>query len=353
VVTLAVKTGYTFTGVEANSFTHSGATEIRNVANSGMVTITFPATANTVVSLFNLDGLVTAPVRNILPDTTWINEAQYTGNIQWQTENGEYHYSYFADATVYKAVVTLTAKEGWTFDGVAEDNFTYTGATVTNAANSGTVTITFPATVAAVSAFSLDSHVTAPVNRAAPLTTPVNTDQYTGSVSWQTEDGTAFTGNFEPFTVYKAVVVLTAKASYTFDGVAENRFTYTGATEISNAANSGAVAITFPATKGDPNTEIPPPIGNPSVKLYLDGNSAPLAHNGTTVIDAGNGTYVVSIATDHSSVVWHLNGTELTQQAGRTSITLSKRTAGIYQVTVEATPQGGQRQSGVHTFKVE
>jgi hypothetical protein len=353
VLTLTAKANYTFNGVSINSFTYTGATSVYNAAHSGTVTITFPATAAAVVSALSLDSLVTAPVRDTLSNTTWINETQYTGSIQWQTENGETHYSYFADATVYKAVVTLTAKTNYTFDGVAENSFTYTGATsVANAANSGTVTITFPATEARVSAFSLDGKVTAPVNRATPLTTPVDTDQYTGSVAWEHEDGTVLAGNFEPFTVYKAVLTLTAKDGWTFDGVWMNSFTYTGAMVV-NDTDSGTVTIIFPATLGDPNADIPPPIGNPSVKLYLNGGATALEHSGTTAIDAGTGTYIVSIDADHSSIVWYLNGTQLGQYAGRTSITLSKRTTGTYLVTVEATPQGGQRQSGAHTFTVE
>jgi hypothetical protein len=354
VVTLTAKAGWTFNGVEVDSFSYTGATSVANAANSGTVTITFPATAVAEVSALILDSLVTAPVRNVWPDTDWINETQYTGTIEWQTENGETYGYYFADATIYRAVLTLTAKANYTFDGVAENSFTYTGATsIANAANSGTVTITFPATESAVSAFSLDGKVTAPVNRATPITTPVDTDQYTGSVAWKNEDGTALAGNFEPFTVYQAVVVLTAKAGWTFDGVWMSYFTYSGATVVPHDTDRGTVTITFPATLGDPNTEIPSPIGNPSVKLYLNGGATALAHGGTTPITVGTGTYVVSIDSDHSSILWYLNGTQLTQYAGRTSITLSKRTAGTYLVTVEATPQGGERQSGAHTFTVE
>jgi hypothetical protein len=48
VVTLTAKTGFTFTGVAANSFTHTGASETpSNAVNSGTVTITFPATTGT------------------------------------------------------------------------------------------------------------------------------------------------------------------------------------------------------------------------------------------------------------------------------------------------------------------
>jgi hypothetical protein len=53
--------------------------------------------------------------------------------------------------------------------------------------------------------------------------------------------------------VYKAVVSLTAKSGFTFAGVAENSFTHSGATSVANAANSGTVTITFPATTGGGN----------------------------------------------------------------------------------------------------
>jgi hypothetical protein len=152
--------------------------------------------------------------------------------------------------------------------------------------------------------------------------------------------------------VYKAVVTLTAKAGWTFDGVGANSFIYTGAVEISNAANSGTVTITFPATAAeDPNTGIP--IGSPSVKLYRDGGTTPLEQNGNTTISSGTGVFTVSIDEgSYSAIAWTVNGNAASQAQGKTSITLSKRTAGKYLVTVEATPQGGAKQSGAHTFTV-
>jgi hypothetical protein len=41
----------------------------------------------------------------------------------------------------------------------------------------------------AVSDFSLDGKVTAPVQDAAPVTTPIDAAQYTGIISWQTVGG--------------------------------------------------------------------------------------------------------------------------------------------------------------------
>ncbi|GAB6392405.1 MAG: hypothetical protein MdMp014T_1778 [Treponematales bacterium] len=72
-----------------------------------------------VVSLRNLTGAVTAPVTDAVPDTAAIDTAQYTGTVAWQNAGGAaFTGNTFAASTVYKAVVTLTAKSGYTFAGV-------------------------------------------------------------------------------------------------------------------------------------------------------------------------------------------------------------------------------------------
>ncbi|GHV29104.1 hypothetical protein AGMMS4952_14250 [Spirochaetia bacterium] len=260
VVTLTAKTGFTFTGLAANSFTHNGATSVTNAVDSGTVTITFPATAavDTIVNTLSLDSLVTAPVNNAAPQATFPEQTQYTGTIAWTTGAGTTHSGAFAASTVYKAVVTLTAKTGFTFTGLAADSFTHNGATsVTNAANSGTVTIAFPATGAdgggnsgggtVVTALALDALVTAPVTGATPQAFTDQT-QYIGTIAWTTGAGTAHSGAFAASTVYKAIVTLTAKTGFTFTGLAADSFTHNGATSVTNAVNSSMVTITFPAT---------------------------------------------------------------------------------------------------------
>jgi hypothetical protein len=343
--------------VAANSFACSGATSVTNPANSGIVTITFPATQaasgqDTPVTSFSLTGSVTVPVKGATPVTTAIDTTQYSGTVAWQTAYGAAHNGAFAASTVYQAVITLTAKSGYTFDGVGANRFTCSGATsVTNAANSGVVTIIFPMTAVpdTVSAFSLDGKVTAPVTGATPVATAIDHTQYTGTIAWQTSNGAAHTDVFAASTVYRAVITLTAKTGYTFDGVGANSFTYPGATSVRNAANSRVVTIIFPATADD--TTIP--IGNSSVKLYLDSGTVPLAQNGTTPV-TGTGTFTVGIDTgSYSSIVWYLNGNPQTRFQGETSIVLSKQTAGTYLVTVEATPAGGAKQSGAHSFRVQ
>jgi formylglycine-generating enzyme required for sulfatase activity len=83
------------------------------------------------------------------PSTAAINVNQYTGTIAWKTSTGAAHSGNFAVSAVYQAEVSLAAKTGFTFAEIAADTFTYSGATVTHSAGTGTsltVTITFPAT---------------------------------------------------------------------------------------------------------------------------------------------------------------------------------------------------------------
>uniref|UniRef100_UPI000255545A DUF5018 domain-containing protein n=1 Tax=Treponema primitia TaxID=88058 RepID=UPI000255545A len=109
-------------------------------------TVNVNITSDTVINVLSLNGLVTAPVKDTAPDTTGIDESQYTGTVTWQKGDGASFAGNFARATVYQAIVTLTAKPGYTLTGMTANSFTYGGAAVTNAADSGILTITFPAT---------------------------------------------------------------------------------------------------------------------------------------------------------------------------------------------------------------
>jgi hypothetical protein len=398
------------------------------------------ASKDVVVNALELTNLVAAPVKGEAPNIATISTVQYTGDIAWGKEDGSNFSGNFAASTVYQAVVTLTANSGFTFKDVAANSFSHARATVTNAANSGTVTIVFPATEALspisdltatagdklvtlawtdpeeadlgsieiswtstlgdddvkvskgkltytaqglsnetvytftlkavdtagnksdgvsvrvipvapelVSVLDLTKLVTRPKQGAQPVTTEIDTPQYTGTVAWQTQDGAAHSGVFAASTEYQAVVALTAKAGFSFSGVAANSFRYAGAT-VTNEAGSGTtitVTITFPATK---KADIS--IENPSVKIFCDDDDDPLDHNGTTTVDSEPGIITVSIDPSYASVVWYLNGTKVTTANG-ISLALPKRTAGIYQITVEAEAPGGAQHSGAHTFVIE
>ncbi|MCL2480207.1 MAG: hypothetical protein FWF38_00700 [Spirochaetaceae bacterium] len=87
------------------------------------------------------------------------------------------------------------------------------------------------------------SGVTAPVGGATPVTTITPTAQYTGTVTWAPVNNP-----FVYATAYTATITLTPVSGFTFNGVGTNFFTVTGATTVTNSANSGVVTAIFPAT---------------------------------------------------------------------------------------------------------
>ena len=85
---------------------------------------------------------IPAPVARKYPKKVVQEGRQFTGTVAWSPSAVAFNY-----ATVYTATITLKAKVGYTFDGVAENFFTAAGAaSVSNAANSGVVTAVYPAT---------------------------------------------------------------------------------------------------------------------------------------------------------------------------------------------------------------
>jgi len=96
-----------------------------------------------------------------------------------------------------------------------------------------------------------------PVTGEIPVTT-INNSQYTGTVVWEeTVSGNPVGTTFNATTEYTATITLTAKKGYTFQGVSVNFFSVTGATSVSNSANSGVVTAMFPKTEDatPPDTE--------------------------------------------------------------------------------------------------
>ena len=241
-ITLTAKPGFTLGGVAANFFTVAGATTATNLANSGVVTAVFPATAApTVINIAPIPG-VTAPVTGATPVTTITPTAQYTGTVTWSPASNP-----FTGPVVYTATITLTAKPGFTLTGVTANFFTVVGtsAPATNLANSGVVTAVFPATAApTVVNMAAIPGVTPPVTGAIPVTTITETAQYTGTVTWSPTSN-PFAGPM----VYTATITLTAKPGFTLTGVTANFFTVVGTSApATNLANSGVVTAVFPIT---------------------------------------------------------------------------------------------------------
>ena len=95
-----------------------------------------PKTINTAITQ------LTAPVKNEVPQTE-IETDEYTATIVWSPEVEDK----FGYNTVYTATITITPKTNYTVKGIAENGYTVSGAeTVTNEADSATVTVVYSAT---------------------------------------------------------------------------------------------------------------------------------------------------------------------------------------------------------------
>jgi hypothetical protein len=182
---------------------------------------------------------VTVPATGTKPVTTITETEQYTGTVTWDNGNP----STFADSIAYTATITLTPKTGYTLQGVNANFFTVSGATASNAANTGVITAVFPPTVATVINIAAIPGVTPPLTGATPVTVITETPQYTGTVAWNGDPVT-----FAPGTAYTATITLAPKPGYTLQGVTKDFFTVTGANPVTNNANSGVVTAVFPAT---------------------------------------------------------------------------------------------------------
>ncbi|MCL2482793.1 MAG: InlB B-repeat-containing protein [Propionibacteriaceae bacterium] len=267
-VTLTPKPGFTLTGVAADSFTVLDATSVTNAANSGKVTATFPATGPGPISSIPVDTLdvpgVTTPVAGEHPVTS-VDTSEYTGTVTWSPADDP-----FADGTTYTATVTLTPKIGYTLTGVAANSFKVIGATTTtNPQDSGVITAVFEAPAPVITPepsipIIVDvPGVTAPMTGAHPVTS-LDAAEYTGTVSWSPADDPFVAG-----TAYTATITLTPKSGYTFTGLAANDFTIAGATTVTNAADSGVITATFPAT----TRLAPPPPVTPTLTVTPSGQT--------------------------------------------------------------------------------
>jgi hypothetical protein len=179
---------------------------------------------------------VTAPATGATPVTAVTETAQYTGTVAW---NG--NPAAFAAATAYTATITLTAKAGYTLQGVAENFFTVAGATtVTNPANSGVVQTVFPATAAAAGTLKIVNNRTNASNTVYQVSM-VYPGAY-DTVLWNQSD----------------LSITYNGGSQTFTGVPEGA--YTAVVEIRNFPNSPLLAFNTRIEK-DKTTTVTVPDG--------------------------------------------------------------------------------------------
>ena len=135
--------------------------------------------------------------------------------------------------------------------------------------------------------------VTAPVALATPVTSITETDEYTGTVTWNHADAT-----FGYSTVYTATITLTSKTGYTLSGVTENFFTIEGADTATNPADSGVVTAEFPETEEDTG-----PVYNQTKNTYYDTIQAAIdASSSEDIIVVSTGTYNENIVFDNKNI---------------------------------------------------
>jgi hypothetical protein len=147
-VSLLPATGYSFSGVGQNTFTHTGAKRVTNEAGSGTVRLEFPPTGTGGVMMIgdtNLTNRIAKPAYGVTP-VTFISSPQYTGQVAWKhTDTHAVLTGSFQSDTPYTAVVTLSAAPGYTLGGIGRNVFSHRDAAqIRNGAGSGTVTIDFP-----------------------------------------------------------------------------------------------------------------------------------------------------------------------------------------------------------------
>lgn len=183
---------------------------------------------------------VPAPAYRATPVTVFDANEQYTGEVTWTPDTARF----FAD-TEYTARIILIAKDGWTFDGLKADSFIVPGGTATNRENSGTITVVFPATEQTddqtITLLTVPGIQIPETDMIIP-TDPIETEQYTGTISW-----TPDTYRFQGDNVYTAHISLVDKPGWMLKGVGQNSFVVPGAT-TTNKADSGEITAQFPRT---------------------------------------------------------------------------------------------------------
>jgi uncharacterized repeat protein (TIGR02543 family) len=106
---------------------------------------------------------------------------------------------------------------------------------------SSTINVKVPINIFALSGIAV------PVKDQTPTNAITETDQYTGTISWSPSGS-----KFLPDTTYTATITLTPKDGYTLTNVTANSFSVTGASTVSNLADTGVITAVFPKTQSLP-----------------------------------------------------------------------------------------------------
>ena len=114
-----------------------------------------------------------------------------------------------------------------------------------------------------VNALDLSAIVGAPIIGVIAVNKVIDTEQYIGTIFWQTSGGESFNGTFSAGSQYKSIVNLHAKSGWSFTGIAANSFFHGRSEGCTNNANSGNVTLSFNAITAVTNAT--------DLQTYLEG----------------------------------------------------------------------------------
>ncbi|MDR2629833.1 MAG: right-handed parallel beta-helix repeat-containing protein [Spirochaetaceae bacterium] len=340
-IDLAVKTGYRFSAVK-NFVYVDGTTATPRDDGTDPGTRSFDVTyretrAPAIINDRNLTPYVPKPIIGTTAISSF-TAPQYTGTVTWKkTGTPELLTGPFQPDTAYTAELTLHPASGYTAKGLMGDIFVHTGAkTVTNAADSGVITMSFPPTGSygsptVVYDTILTSRLSKPVSGMTPMMS-ISGPQYSGAVTW-----IPFDRVFQESTTYKAVLILNAASGYTFNGIGGNVFSHGDAVgTVINAAGIGTVTITFLPTASSTYQVITSfgPEGDETSALWMmkelkndtypltidlpDNAVEPVVPDSVTLVGGLNSPATVIINGHHSTLKINSPGTLLTVGGGVT-----------------------------------
>ncbi len=247
-------------------------------------------TAKTKVTNAAIQGL-TAPITDAAAVTTITSTDEYTGTVAWNPipENNQ-----FAVCTAYTATITITPKTGYTLTGLSANFFSAAGATsVSNAANSGTVTVVFPATTVSTAA----QFETALANNT--VATIILSETITGNVTATRTGATNFTIDFGTYSLVGSLnLVADMVTAITFNGTAIPAITgnLTLSATLATVTNNISVGGTITINGVGDNTWIE--VANGNQIIVHDDNGATFdiqgLPEGITVTNGANGINITA-----------------------------------------------------------
>ncbi|MDR2785872.1 MAG: hypothetical protein LBB83_08165 [Treponema sp.] len=216
--------------------------------------VEFDRTGNIKISNIDLLG-ITAPQidANPLPSLDLGADASYTaGDVTWSDDNGaSFNFSGpFERDKVYRARVTLNAKEGYTFNGLKPGGISHSGRSVTidpavPDEDTTTITITiifFPAGIQGINQVDLRG-ITSPVAGKTPslvFVPSAGANYMVSPVTWLEKDKPV-SGNFKVNGNYDAQVIITPKPGFMFGELEEGRIIHNGRTVTITPVKDGDI----------------------------------------------------------------------------------------------------------------